>query len=142
MTTYSDPVRSDALEWRVRAVAGELSAVRVAVTAFAAGQGAPATLQDDIALAVSEACANAVLHAYVDAAEPGALIVEAFRRNGQLVVVVGDEGRGMVPRLDSPGLGLGLAVIGRLAGKLEIDDRSTAPGTRLQMTFALPGGHT
>ena len=140
MTSHSDPAQADGLAWRVPAVADELSAVRIAVTSFAAGHGAPADVQSDIALAVSEACANAVLHAYVDDPEPGALIVEAFRRNGELVIVIGDEGRGMVPRVDSPGLGLGLALIGRLAARLEIDDRTTAPGTRLQMTFALAGG--
>ena len=123
------------------AVPAELAGIRSAVSAFAEYHGAPSSLRHDMALAVSEACSNAVVHAYVDAAEPGELVVEAFRRNGELVVVVGDDGRGMISRLDSPGLGVGLAVIGKLAARLEIGNGSTGPGTRLQMTFPLGDGH-
>lgn len=126
---------------RVPAVPGELAGIRAAVSAFAASHGAPVSLRHDMALAVSEACSNAVVHAYVDTAEPGELLVEAFRRGGDLVVVVGDEGRGMISRLDSPGLGVGLAVIGKLAAKLEIGNGLTGPGTRLLMTFSLENGH-
>jgi serine/threonine-protein kinase RsbW len=125
----------------VPAVPGELAAIRSAVTAFAEHHGAPLSLRHDMALAVSEACSNAIVHAYVDAGEPGALVVEAFRRDGDLVVVVGDEGRGMISRLDSPGLGVGLAVSGKLATRLEIGNGSTGPGTRLRMTFPLANGH-
>src|SRR4051812_35021582 len=85
------------------------------VLSFAEAHGATKATRDDIALAVSEACANVVMHAYVNAAAPGSLTVEASHLNGELVVAVRDEGRGMQPRPDSPGLGLGLSIIGRLA---------------------------
>ena len=45
-----------------------------------------------------------------------------------LVVDVRDNGRGMVPRLDSPGLGLGLPLIAQLTDVLEILDRGDRPG--------------
>ncbi len=64
----------------------------------------------------------------------------SFRRDGELIVV-GDDGRGMISRLDSPGLGVGLAVIGKPAAKLEIGNGSTGPGTTLRMTFVLRDGH-
>jgi serine/threonine-protein kinase RsbW len=125
----------------VPAVPAELAGIRSAVSAFAEYHGAPVSLRHDMTLAVSEACSNAVVHAYVDTVEPGELLVEAFRVDGELIVVVGDEGRGMISRLDSPGLGVGLAVIGKLAAKLEIGNGSTGPGTRLRMTFPLEDGH-
>ena len=80
-----------------------------------------------IALAVSEACTNVVMHAYVSAAAPGSLTVEASQRNGELVVAVRDEGQGMLPRPDSPGLGLGLSIIGRLLLSTRVYEGSPTP---------------
>src|SRR5881409_2081955 len=78
----------------------------------------PQTLSD-IKLAVTEACTNVVVHAY-DGAE-GPMQVEASLDGDQeLVVVVRDEGRGIAPRTDSPGLGLGLPLIASLAESLEL----------------------
>jgi len=76
-----------------------------------------------------------VLHAYLDALAPGLLSVEAYHEDDALVVVVTDEGTGMVPRPDSPGLGMGLPLIARLAHRLEVSSHIPT-GTRLQMTFA------
>jgi serine/threonine-protein kinase RsbW/stage II sporulation protein AB (anti-sigma F factor) len=67
---------------------------------------------------------------------PGSLIVEASHRNGELVVAVRDEGQGMLSRPDSPGAGLGLSIIGRLAQRLEIGENGPS-GTEVRMTFAL-----
>jgi hypothetical protein len=41
----------------------------------------------------------------------------------------------MLARPDSPGLGLGLSIIGRLSQRLEIAD-NRASGTEVRMTFA------
>ena len=74
----------------------------------------------DIALAVTEACANAVLHAYADL--PGLFeVAAALSAGGELVVTVRDHGTGMAPRVDSPGLGVGLPVMAAIADALEID---------------------
>jgi hypothetical protein len=56
-----------------------------------------------------------------------------------LVVDVADEGRGMVPRIDSPGLGLGLALIAQVADVLEILDQRERPGVVVRMHFNLAG---
>jgi hypothetical protein len=45
----------------------------------------------------------------------------------------------MLPRTDSPGLGLGLSLIGRLSQQLEIS-QNDARGTELRMSFAGAGG--
>ena len=58
----------------------------------------------DVKLAVTEACTNVVVHAYPDG--DGPMSVSAGLSRGALTVVVSDEGRGILPRPDSPGLGL------------------------------------
>jgi serine/threonine-protein kinase RsbW/stage II sporulation protein AB (anti-sigma F factor) len=47
---------------------------------------------------------------------------------------VSDAGRGLIPRPDSPGLGLGLAIIAQIADEFEIDEPD-AGGTRVRMGF-------
>jgi anti-sigma regulatory factor (Ser/Thr protein kinase) len=89
----------------------------------------------DIALAVTEACANAVLHAYAGSA--GLFeVAAALSAEGALVVTVRDHGAGMTPRVDSPGLGVGLPVMAAIADALEIDTPDDA-GTLVRMTFEL-----
>ena len=60
--------------------------------------------------------------------------LRARLRAGDLHVTVSDDGVGMVPRLDSPGLGVGLPFIAHLADTLDIE-HSPDGGTRLSMTF-------
>ena len=91
----------------------------------------------DIRLAVSEACANVVVHAYADAVHDGMLEVE-LRSVGEraLEIVVRDHGRGMKPRPDSPGLGVGLPLIAALSAGLELGT-SDEGATEVRMTFDL-----
>jgi anti-sigma regulatory factor (Ser/Thr protein kinase) len=88
----------------------------------------------DVKLAVTEACTNAVVHAYPDGEGP--IEVAVYIGDELLMLVVRDEGRGIVPRTDSPGLGLGLPLIATLAEALELgtDD---ADRTEVRMTFRL-----
>src|SRR5919202_845239 len=74
---------------------------------FAQEAGASARVAADVALAVSEAVTNAVVHAFVER-PPGRVALAMEAGAGQLQVSVADDGRGMQPRADSPGLGLGL----------------------------------
>jgi stage II sporulation protein AB (anti-sigma F factor) len=55
----------------------------------------------DVRLAVTEAATNAVIHAYADA--EGDLRVTAAMQDGELAIVIGDTGPGLVERRDSPG---------------------------------------
>lgn len=73
----------------------------------------------DIRLAVTEACTNVVVHAYTDD-EDGPLEVEARLAGDDLTVVVRDRGKGIAPRPDSPGLGLGLPLIASLADSVKL----------------------
>ncbi len=112
--------------------------LRGALVEFAQRAGASPAVLEQIRLAISEAVTNVVIHAYVGAAAPGPVRVAAHVEDAKVSIVVADEGRGMVPRLDSPGLGLGLALIAHAADHLDVHD-SDPVGTQLRMTFALGG---
>ena len=129
-----DRLGSPVLTREVPAEPSQIARIRRDVLAFAA-RNANAELRTDIAIAVSEACANVVMHAYRDDPRPGTLTVEAFYDNSHLVVIVIDEGSGIAPRSDSPGIGLGLSLMRRLAQHVDITDHSPA-GTRVLMRFA------
>jgi|SRR5215211_4606020 len=88
----------------------------------------------DVRLAVTEAATNAVMHAYADA--EGELRVSATIRGGQLAIVVADTGPGLVERDDSPGLGLGLAIMATLSERLRVI--SHPGGTEVHMAFPCP----
>jgi serine/threonine-protein kinase RsbW len=89
----------------------------------------------DIRLAVTEACTNVVVHAYPDS-EEGPLEVEAKLSGEDLTVIVRDRGKGIAPRPDSPGLGLGLPLIASLADTVKLG-RNDDGHTEVQMGFSL-----
>src|SRR5205807_7922608 len=73
----------------------------------------------DLKLAVTEACTNVVVHAYNG--EEGPMEVAAsIDSESALEVVVRDNGPGITPRADSPGLGLGLPLIATLTDSVEL----------------------
>jgi anti-sigma regulatory factor (Ser/Thr protein kinase) len=85
---------------------------------------------------VTEAVTNAVLHAYLDAPEPGEVEVVVERvRVDRVEILVGDEGRGMRPRTDSPVLAVGLPLVATPAEHFEGQARDGG-GTRVRMAFA------
>jgi anti-sigma regulatory factor (Ser/Thr protein kinase) len=88
----------------------------------------------DIKLAVTEACTNVVVHAYPGAEGPMGLRASVL--DDHVAIVIHDHGRGIVPRADSPGLGLGLPLIATLADSLELGT-GEAEETEVRMTFAL-----
>jgi serine/threonine-protein kinase RsbW/stage II sporulation protein AB (anti-sigma F factor) len=124
----------------VSAVPSCVPLLRSAVAAFAGSAGVVEPLLSSVKLAVSEAVTNAVLHAYVGK-RPGPVHLGAWIDDDCLVIEVSDEGGGMMPRLDSPGLGVGLPFIADTADSLDI---TSAPGggAQLRMAFDLrPAAH-
>ena len=87
-----------------------------------------------VELAVSEAATNVVQHAYADQVEPGTMTAGVETSDGCLIVTVSDKGRGMRPRPDSPGLGLGLPLISQMTHSFEVL-QPDAGGTVLCMRF-------
>jgi serine/threonine-protein kinase RsbW len=112
--------------------------LRHAIVDLALEAGADDRVRTDVALAVGEACANVVVHAYPPG-DVGPMIVQALvvAESREMVVTVVDQGQGMTPRPDSPGLGLGLPLIANLSDRLEIQEGPDGVGTQLEMVFAL-----
>ena len=99
------------------------------------GLGADPGALSDVLLAVSEVVTNCVVHAY--RGQPGGKVdLEARRTGDQLLLRVADEGAGMAPRHDSPGLGLGLPLVGRVARRVDITAQAGG-GTMVSMCFDL-----
>lgn len=92
----------------------------------------------DVKLAITEACTNVVVHAYPE--REGPMEVQAYLEGRhRLTVVVRDGGRGIAPRSDSPGLGLGLPLMATLSDSLELGHDESAERTEVRMTFDLAG---
>jgi serine/threonine-protein kinase RsbW/stage II sporulation protein AB (anti-sigma F factor) len=87
----------------------------------------------DIGLAVSEAVTNVVHHAYRDV-QPGSVRVRVALDRPEIEVMVQDDGGGMVPRPDTPGLGLGMPLIAMVSDRFDVS-ATPAGGTRLCMWF-------
>ena len=113
-----------------------MSRARATVARFAAEAGGTEAQVDDVRLAVSEAVTNAVLHGY--RGDAGRVHVTAAITPGELWILIADDGCGMQPRCDRPGLGLGLGLIAHVCDQISVVPRS-AGGTELRMRFDLVG---
>lgn len=131
-----DPPSSD--EAVLDAQPDSVGEARRRVRAFAEAHGVRRETLDVILLCVSEAATNAVVHAFVGR-EPGHVTVRMAAEPDLLRVTVTDDGAGMRPRPDSPGLGLGLPTMGQLADQLEIREGPEGRGTEVRMAFHAPG---
>jgi anti-sigma regulatory factor (Ser/Thr protein kinase) len=109
-----------------------VAAARGAVRRFATGMDVDL---DGVLLAVSEAVANAVTHAYAGAGGPVEL--EAAASPFELTVVVRDQGRGLDADHGTAGAGFGLRIIRHVAQHFELTD--TQDGVVLTMGFRRGG---
>jgi len=121
------------LELRLEAVPPSVTEARVAAARYAAEAGAD---PEDVELAVAEAVANAVLHAF-PGDETGTVTILATHIGDAVDIQVTDDGSGMRPNPDGGGLGLGLALIGRLSESFSVTEPADG-GTRLRMRFPTP----
>jgi anti-sigma regulatory factor (Ser/Thr protein kinase) len=117
------------------AVPGSVAKARHAVRRHIERDGVDVDL-DAVALVVSELLANVVVHAYRDRPEPGTFRVQAEVTHDGFELEVRDDGIGMSPRADSPGLGLGLPLVARLTRHVEVE---VLRGTRVFVRFGLAG---
>ncbi len=127
------------LELKLPARAENVAVVRHAFGGFAEVLSVDEQTLADIKLAVTEACTNVVIHAY-ERDDLGDLEVDATIDDQLLTVIIRDNGRGIVPRPDSPGLGLGLPLIATLAETLELG-KDGDEHTEVRMTFRLDDEH-
>ena len=117
-----------------------LALARLALAGIGSLAGASDGEIADLKLAVTEACTNAILHAYGDGAA-GDLVVRYRFRAATVEIEVEDDGSGFDP--DDPGArvselggeGMGLLIIRTLTDLLEIE--SDASGSRVFFTKAV-----
>ena len=129
--------RSD-LRLRVPASENSLPLVRQALRSVGETVDADLNALEDAELAVTEAMANAVEHAYEG--EDGEVRVTLDPMESELMVVVSDDGRGIPEDFQRrEGRGFGLSMIQGIAEKLELRG---GDGTDVSMTFAMGRSET
>ena len=94
---------------------------------------------EGIILAVSEAVANVVSHAYA-AGESGEIDLSGTAFPHEVAIVVRDRGQGLAAAAagDTHGAGFGIEIIRRLANEVALDD--AVPGVALTMRFRRGSG--
>jgi serine/threonine-protein kinase RsbW len=107
---------------------------RRAINEFLRSHGADPRALADVLLALSEVVTNAVVHGYRGG--EGEVRVAAEHADDRLLLSVADRGLGMAPRPDSPGLGVGLPLVGRIANRVDITAEAGG-GTLVSMCFSL-----
>ena len=124
----------DTLSRRFPARPSSVPQARGAALAWARERGADQETLEALALAVSEAVANAAVHAY-RGREAGDVHLHLEETADGFLVSVADQGIGMSPRTDSPGLGLGMPLIARMAESVEVSSAERG-GTQVRMRFS------
>ena len=123
---------------RYAADASCVGVIRGEVKAVARELGIEGEQLGDVALAVSEAATNAVVHGSVGRDDPQVgLRVDVG--DLKMLVTISDGGDGLTPRprvVDEPSIGAGLAIIAAVTGRLDV--RTGSEGTELCLTFPFP----
>ncbi len=120
------------------AIPASVPQLRQELTEWVRGVGLDDDQVQTVRLAVTEAVTNGVVHAFLGR-EPGTLMLEAQPGADVLEVRVTDDGTGMGPRPDSPGLGMGVPMIGKLCASVDLGQGPEGTGTEVRMIFAVPG---
>jgi serine/threonine-protein kinase RsbW/stage II sporulation protein AB (anti-sigma F factor) len=124
--------------WNAPATAEHVAPLRRAVVEFADAQSVADPPLSDLRLAVSEAITNVVVHAYRNRG-PGRVTVTATvdEERDWVEITIADEGTGLRPRHDSPGMGLGLALMSRMADTFDVHEKPAGDGTEVVLGFTL-----
>jgi anti-sigma regulatory factor (Ser/Thr protein kinase) len=131
------PAPPEPLELQLEAAPPSVTEARRLIAGYAAKAGADPA---DVELAVAEAVANSVIHAY-PGRSTGTITLRANLGPDALVVYVTDDGTGMRPNPEAGGLGLGLALIGSLTAAFSVTEPADG-GTSLRMSFPLMRGNS
>ncbi len=132
---HAAALHHDRLALRLPVLASSVGIGRRAAAQFAEEVGCDPETLWRVRLSVSEALSNVVLHAHAPgAAEREHLVLLAEADDAGCRVTISDDGDGLRPRTDSPGMGLGLGLIANSCDDLQLD---TGPngGTIVRMAF-------
>lgn len=122
----NSPVPAE-LHLRMRAEPKTLAQVRRVLRRWLIERGAQDDEVAEITIAVSEACANAIEHAYSPA--PATFELDATADADQITVIVRDAGRWRAPRGQNRGRGLSIIV----AAMDDVEIERTPAGTEVMM---------
>ena len=124
--------------WTAPAVPASVPRLRKLAAGYAAACDVGDPPMSGLSLAISEALTNAVLHAFLDR-EPGSMTVAVAVDVGrcEVTVTVIDDGTGWRPRDDSPGAGLGMDLMRKVAASVEVVVPEAGAGTEVRMRFPL-----
>jgi anti-sigma regulatory factor (Ser/Thr protein kinase) len=126
LAVQNDPI-PDRLELELPAEPRTLARVRQSLTRWLHGQDVASHVAAEITIAVSEACANSVEHAYGPGG--GSLTIEAERHNGTVQIAIRDRGSWRPARGDDRGRGLNIM----RAAMDDLDIRATPQGSQILM---------
>jgi serine/threonine-protein kinase RsbW len=125
----------EALEVTLPAIPTSIGHLRSHAREFATAAGASEEIVADIALAISEAATNSVIHGYPEAdAATGTVSLRGTVADDWLELAVADRGAGFRPS-PSGGLGFGLKVMAEVSDSMTIEQREE--GTTIVLRFAL-----
>lgn len=119
------PLVDDIVELRVPSKPEYVSIVRTLITDLAEKMAFSASAVEDVQVAISEACANVVCHAYPDDDHDSEILIRCSTCDDRLVVEVSDTGSGFAggpyPRSHRPNGGLGLVLIRNLMDQVSLN---------------------
>lgn len=128
----------------ISARAENLALARLALAGVAASAQVPAEIVADLKLAVTEACTNAIQHAYAGSGA-GEIVVRYALADGTMTIEVEDSGSGFDPGRPTqsrnghgPGQGLGLLIIRELSDELTVTSGAAGSCLRFRRRFSLP----
>ena len=115
-----------------------IAEARHAVRLWSAGLTPTTDERDAIELAVSEAATNVVRHAYPGSSTRASFRIQADVDQGRLRLALEDDGVGLGAISTEPGLGIGIPLLGRLAGGVTLVSAPERPrGCEVRMWFTL-----
>jgi len=118
------------------AEAGELRKLRAAIRSWLEERQVDQSTQNALLIAVGEACANAVEHAYHDSPRGEVRVDIEQRPDRMLEATVQDFGRFRPPAKQDPDRGHGTRIIGELTADFSSDSTSTGTTVRFRLPAA------
>jgi len=134
----------DTVELTINARPENLAIARLALAGIAATAGASREVIADLKLAVTEACTNAIQHAYRGCGAKDDIVIRYTVGEGTLSIEVEDQGSGFEPGAaargaassNGQGLGMGLMIIRMITDELSVTSASSGSRVLFRKRFS------